>query len=149
MDIETKTHTALHIIKGAIAKTLGAKWTASVWVEGNHGRIAVQYDRKPSDVELEEIQRLTTQKIADDAPIEIINMNRAEAEQRWGDLIYDLFPLPEHIKELTIFNLPGWNVNACNKDHTETTGEVGKVMITKTRYRNSKQLLEVSFDVLG
>lgn len=148
MNIETKTHTALHIVKGAIAKSLGAKWTASVWVEGNHGRIAVQYDRKPSDSELEEIQKLANLKISENAPIEIINMKREEAEQKWGDLIYDLFPLPERIKELTVFNLPGWNVNACNKNHTDTTGEVGKVIITKTRYRSNKQLLEVSFDVL-
>jgi alanyl-tRNA synthetase len=148
MNIETRTHTALHIVKGAIAKTLGAKWTSSVWVEGNHGRIAVQYDRKPSNEELEEIQILTNKKIDENAPIDVINIDRKDAEKRWGDLIYDLFPLPEHITELTVFNLPGWNVNACNKDHTSTTGEIGNVVITKTRYRNNKRLLEVSFELV-
>ena len=147
MNIETKTNTALHVVKGAIAKTLGVKWTASVWVEGNHGRIAVQYDKKPTEDEIAEIQRLTSQKISEDASIEVVEMNRGDAEDRWGEIIYDLFPLPEHIRELKIFNLPGWNVNACNKEHTSTTGEIGNVIITKARFRNSKQLLEVSFDV--
>ncbi len=82
-----------------------------------------------------------------DDPIEIHRLSRREAEVRWGDAIYDLFPLPEHIKELTIFELPGWNMNACNKEHTASTGPVGAIKISKARYRATKQLLEISFDV--
>ena len=33
-DLETKTHSALHVLKGALVKVLGVneKWTASVYV---------------------------------------------------------------------------------------------------------------------
>jgi alanyl-tRNA synthetase len=149
MSVETRSHTALHVVKGAIVKVLGdgAKWSAGASVDGGHGRITVQFDRKPTDEEVTEIERLANLKIEEDQPIEIHYMSRADAEARWGDLIYDLFPLPQHITELQIFHLPGWNVNACNKEHTQSTGGVGGLAITKTRYRNKKQLLEVSFDL--
>ncbi len=149
MSVEERTHTALHIVKGAIVKVLGedAKWSTSAAVEGNHGRIAVEFNRKPTDQELAEIQKKVDEKIREDAAIEIHNMSRSEAEKRWGDWIYDKFPLPESIQQVSVFHLPDWNVNACNKKHTQTTGEVGSVKITKTRYRNNKQVLEVSFDL--
>ena len=149
MDIETRTHTALHIVKGAIVKVLGAdaKWSTSASVEGTHGRIAVEYNRKPTDQEIAAIQRKVDEKILEDAAIETYTMSRREAEQRWGDWIYDKFPLPDTIQTVSIFHLPDWNVNACIKKHTETTSQVGKITITKTRYRNSKQVLEVSYEV--
>jgi len=149
MSIEDRTHTALHIVKGAIVKVLGedAKLSTSAAVDGSHGRIAVEYNRKPSEEEIAEIQAKVDEKIREDASIEIHEVTRGDAEKRWGDWIYDKFPLPESIQRLSVFYLPDWNVNACNKKHTTTTGQVGTVKITKTRYRNNKQMLEVSFDV--
>ena len=149
MSIEERCHTALHIVKGAIVQVLGedAKWSTSAAVDGSHGRIAVEYNRKPTESEIQRIQEKIDQKIAEDAAIEIHKMSRRDAETRWGDWIYDKFPLPESIQEVTIFHLPDWNVNACNKKHTDTTGEIGSVKITKSRYRNSKQVLEVSYEL--
>ena len=147
MSLETRTHTALHVVKGAIFRVLGAKWSTSAASEGGHGRIAVEFDRKPTDEELVEIQRFVDLKIGEDAPIEVLEMSRRDAEARFGDYIYDKFPLPESIQTLRVFHLPGWNVNACNKTHTRSTGEVGKVTISKIRYRGGKGVLEVSFDV--
>jgi alanyl-tRNA synthetase len=148
-DLETRTHTALHLVKGALVKVLGdkARWTTSAYVDGNHGRIHIEFDRKPSDEEIRLIEEKVNQVIMEDRDIEVLKLNREEAEERWGDWIYDRFPIPEEIRELDIFHLPGWNVNACNKKHTETTGEVGKISIIKTRFRNSRNELEVSYEV--
>jgi alanyl-tRNA synthetase len=146
MSVEVRTHTSLHVLKGAAAKVLGVKWTSGVSVNGSHGRLTVQFERKPTNNEISKIEEEANAKIEEDAAIEIHEMERAEAEERWGDLIYDLFPLPASITRLTIFRLPGWNVNACNKEHTKTTGEIGHLKITKTRFRASKRLLEISFE---
>ena len=150
MSIETRCHTALHIVKGAIVNVLGedAKWSTSANVDGAHGRIAIEFNRKPTDEEIQRIQEKIDEKIAEDVSIEIHNMSRADAEKRWGDWIYDKFPLPESIQQLTVFYLPDWNVNACNKKHTETTAQIGTVKLTKTRYRNSKQVFEISYDII-
>jgi len=147
MSLEVRTHTALHVLKGAVQKVLGAKWTAGVYDEGSHGRLTVQLDRKPSDEEMARVEEEANTKIGEDTPVEELELDRAEAEERWGDAIYDLFPLPSSITRLKILHIPGWNVNACNKTHTETTGEIGRIKIAKTRYRTTKQLLEISFDI--
>jgi len=148
-DIEARTHSALHVLKGAVVKVLGmdAKWTASVYIDGNHGRLTVKYNRKPSEEEIRRIEEEANKKIREDVNILIHDMDREEAEERWGDLIYDLFPIPESIRRLTIVEIPGWNVNACNKLHVNKTGEIGRLEIKKYRFRKRKELLEISFDI--
>jgi len=147
VSVEIRSHTGLHVIKGAIQKVLGAKWTTGVSVNGSHGRISVEFDRKPSQSEVDLIEQYANDKIREDVPVEVFHMRRGAAEERWGDIIYDKFPLPESITELSICVIDGWNVNACNKEHTSSTGEIGSLRIAKTRFRASKRLLEISFDI--
>jgi len=146
-EVEVKTHTALHVVKGAIRKVLGAKWTATTYVKGNHGRITVQFYRKPSQEEIKRIEELSNMKVKENVPVEIIEMERDKAEEKFGDEMYDLFPIPEHVKKLKIVIIEGWNINACNKPHTKRTGEIGKITIRKVRFRRKKNLLEISFNV--
>ena len=145
--METRTHTALHVVKGAAQKVLGAKWTAGVFVQGNHGRLTVQFDRTPSEDEIKRIEAEANGKVGEDAKVETIEMKRKEAEEKFGDIIYDLFPLPESIQDLKICNIEGWNMNCCNKEHCNTTGEIGKITLGKLRFRENKKLLEIPFDV--
>jgi alanyl-tRNA synthetase len=147
MSLEVRTHTALHILKGAVQKILGAKWTAGVHAKNSHGRLTVQLKRKPSDEEVAKVEEEANRKIKEDTTLEELEIERTEAEELWGDAIYDLFPLPPSITRLKILHIPGWNVNACNKTHTRTTGEIGRLEIAKTRYRATKQQLEISFDI--
>jgi alanyl-tRNA synthetase len=147
---EVRTHTALHVLKGAVVKVLGegAKWTASVYVNGNHGRLTVKFSRKPSEEEIAEIERLANEKVRENVPVEVYELPREEAEKRFGKDMYDLFPIPPEIKMLKVVVIEGWNVNACNKEHTKTTGEVGEIKIRKVRFRRSKGLLEIGFEIL-
>jgi len=148
--MEVKTHTALHVLKGAVVKVLGeeAKWTASVYVNGSHGRLTVKFNRKLSKEEIKEIEKLANEKIRENVPILVYELPREEAERRFGEDMYDLFPIPEEVKTLRVVVIEGWNVNACNKEHTKTTGEIGEIKIRKVRFRKSRELLEISFDVL-
>ena len=150
MNEEVRAHTALHVVKGAVVKVLGekAKWTAGVYVSGNHGRLTVKFDRKPTPEEVAEIERLANGKVEENVPIEVYELPREEAEKRFGEDMYDLFPVPEEVNTLKVVVIDGWNVNACNKEHTRTTGEIGEIKIRKVRFRKSKELLEISFDVL-
>jgi len=78
----------------------------------------------------------------------VYTLPRDEAERRFGEDMYDLFPIPEEVKTLKVVVIENWNVNACNKEHTNTTGEIGRIKIRKVRFRKSKELLEISFDVI-
>jgi len=149
MNAEIRTHTALHVLKGAVVKVLGedAKWTASTHVRGNRGVLTVKFSRKPTPEEIAEIERLTNEKIRENVPVEVYELPREEAEERFGEEMYDLFPVPEEVRTLKVVVIEGWNVNACNKEHTKTTGEIGEIKIRKVRFRRSRGLLEVSFEV--
>jgi alanyl-tRNA synthetase len=148
---DVRSHTAIHILKGAVVSVLGrgAKWSASAYSQGTHGGLTVQFDRKPTDEEMVKVEEAANAKIREDATTEMHEMARSDAEARWGDDIYDLFPLPAELKVVKVFHLPDWNVNTCGKQHCEKTTEVGGIKIAKWRYRANKQLLEMSFDVTG
>ncbi|MDI3475848.1 MAG: alanyl-tRNA synthetase [Thermococcaceae archaeon] len=148
--IEVRTHTALHVVKGAVVKVLGeeAKWTASTYVKENRGVLIVKFSRKPTAEEVAGIERLANEKVEEDVPIEVYELPREEAEKRFGEDMYDLFPIPPDVRTLRVVVIEGWNVNACKEEHAGTTGEVGEIRIRKVRFRPNKELLEVSFEVL-
>jgi alanyl-tRNA synthetase len=146
---ELRTHSAVHVVKGAVQKVLGAKWTASVYVSGGHGRLTVQFDRKPSDEEMARVEREANQKIAEGAELLEFEMEKQEAEGHFGDAIYDLFPVPSGVTILKIVRIPDWNINCCNQGHVDSTAEIGRVKLGKPRFRNAKRELEIEFDLAG
>ncbi|MHA2497313.1 MAG: alanyl-tRNA editing protein [Candidatus Hodarchaeales archaeon] len=147
--METRTHTALHVLKGAARKALGddAKWTAGVRATEDSGRLTLQFNRKPTEEEIKDIENQANTIIQKNLPILIHQMTQEEARERYGDEHLDLFPIPKEIKTITVLEIPDWNTNACNRSHTNTTGEVGQIKIRKTRFRLAKQRLEISFAI--
>ena len=127
---------------------LGAKKTASVYVEGRHGRLTVQFERKPTDEEMARIEKLANEKVAEGSEVLEFEMEKQEAEGHFGEAIYDLFPLPPGATRLRIVRIPDWNINCCNERHVENTLQVGKMKLGKARFRNSKRELEIEFDLV-
>jgi len=151
---EVRTHTALHIVKGAAVRVLGeqALWTASTYVKGRHGRITVTCERKPTEEEVKRIEELANEAVQKNLKIEVVELPRREAEEKYGKVIYDLFPVPEHVQLLKIVIVRDadgsiWNINACNREHLPSTKCIGRVKIDDWRFRASKKLLEISFDI--
>lgn len=151
---EVRTHTALHVVKGAVVKVLGedALWTASTHVSGKHGRLTVTCSSKPDEEQIKKIEELANSKVLSDLRVEKVVMLREDAEKTYGQVIYDLFPVPPEVKELTlviIYDVDGsiWNINACNKEHLPSAGPIGEILLEKPRYRASKKLLEIPFNI--
>ena len=88
------------------------------------------------------------EKVRENVPVLVYELPREEAEERFGEEVYDLFPVPEEVKTLKVVVIEGWNVNACKEEHTRTTEEIGAIRIIKVRFRRSKELLEIGFEVL-
>jgi alanyl-tRNA synthetase len=137
----------LHVLKGALEKTMGIRWTTSVFTNGEKGRLAVKFDRNPTPEELKRVESEANQKVAENVEIIEFEMDKDEAERHFGDAIYDVFPLPPGLTRLSIVRIPDWNVNCCNKKHAASTGEVGNITIEKTRFRGSKEILEIGYRV--
>ncbi len=147
MSYEVRTHSALHVLKGAAQKVLGVKWTTSTSSREDHGRLTVQFDRKPTREELHRIEQDANRKVIEGAEILEFEMERHEAENHFGDQIYDLFPVPASITRLKLVRIPDWNVNCCVERHLETTSGIGRIRLEKTRFRNSRKELELEFRV--
>ena len=146
---EVRTHSGLHVVKGAAEQVLGTKKTASVYVSGRHGRLTVQCERKPSNEEMRRVEKAANEKIAEGTEVLEFEMEKAEAEGHFGSEIYDLFPVPAEVTRLKIVRIPDWNINCCNERHVENTLQVGKIRLGKVRFRNSRRELEIEFDVTG
>ncbi len=144
---ETRTHTAVHVLKGAAQKVLGAKWTASVYVSEGHGRLTVQFDRKPTVEELARIEQAANDKVVEGVEVVEFEMEREEAEKHFGDAIYDLFPVPSGATRLRIVRIPDWNINCCVERHVDHASQVGKIRLGALRFRNSRKELELEFDL--
>lgn len=144
----TRTHTTLHVLKGAVQTVLGAELTTGVFVQEMQGRLTVQFNRKPTDTEIEKIESASNKKIEECLEIEEFEMSRAEAEHMYGTTMYDAFPVPDHIKKLNIVRIPDWNLNACNHPHLKNTSEIGKIHIRKVRFRKAREQLEISFEII-
>ncbi|MEO3993876.1 MAG: alanyl-tRNA editing protein [Desulfurococcaceae archaeon TW002] len=152
---EVRTHTAIHVLKGAVVRVLGegSLWTASTHVSGKHGRLTVTCLSKPSDEQVRKIEELANKKVLEDLRVEVKNIPRTEAEKTYGNIIYDLFPVPPDVEELTIIVVRDtdgsiWNINACNKEHLQSTRFIGEIVLEKPRFRASKKLLEIPFNVI-
>jgi alanyl-tRNA synthetase len=142
-----KVDSALHVIKGAVQKVTGATVTTAVGADRNLGRLAVEFERDLTEDEKKRIEELANGKIKENVEVQTLRMARGEAESKFGNLMYDKFPVPGHIKELTIVFIPDWNVNCCIGEHTKTTGEIGSIRIRKTKFKGTKKELEIAFEV--
>jgi alanyl-tRNA synthetase len=136
------------VLKGAVQQVLGAKWTASVFVSGTHGRLTVQFDRKPTAEEVERIEQLANEKVSEGAEVLEFEMEKDEAEGHFGNAIYDLFPVPSSVTRLKIVRIPDWNINCCIENHVENTSQVGRIRLGAPRFRNSRKELELEFDLV-
>jgi len=145
---DLRTHSALHILKGAVQKVLGTEWTSSVFVSGENGRLTVRADRKPTREEVTRIEEETNAKIREGAEILEFEMEREEAEKHFGNAIYDLFPIPKAVTRLRIVRIPDWNINCCGEKHLEDTSQMGEIKLGSVRFRNNEKLLEINFRVL-
>jgi len=138
---------ALHVLKGAVQKVLGTKLTTSVFADGSRGRLTVECFKRPTDEQMIEIEELAFEKIKEGVPIHMFEMDRKEAEEIYGNDIYDRFPVSNHIQKLDLTEIEDWNINCCMGPHHPTTGEVPPITIRKWRYRDSKSELELSFEL--
>jgi alanyl-tRNA synthetase len=149
---QIRSHTALHVIKGAVQKILGANITNGVWIGDGKARLCVEFDRKPSEDEMEAVIGAANGCIGKDLPIANEELERTRAEEKYGSAIYDAYPVPPEVKVLRIVSISDggmiWNVNACIKPHTRTTGDIGKIEMDHWRFREPKGTLEISFKIL-
>jgi len=145
---EFRTHSALHVLKGAVVAVLGPRKTASTHVSGTHGTLTILMERKPTPEEVADIEAAANRKVAENAEVLQFKMEKAEAEAHFGTAMYDVFPVPD-VKLLTVVRITDWEVNCCSAKHIDTTGELAAIKIDAVRFREARGLLELEFNTGG
>ena len=150
--------TGLHIIKGAMVKALGiptARTTMSVHFSDRPftgsitvGNCADGKLYKLDDAMKREIERYSNEVITQNVPCSIHrDLKREDAERRFGDEMYDFYPVPSTVEVLSVLEIRGWNVNCSNKTLCRSTGEVIALKVGKCKFNGNKKELTVYFTV--
>ena len=125
-----RTHTAMHILCGVMWQ----RWQRVV-TGGNmdtlSGRMDFELDEFPPGF-AEQIQELCNEEVAANRPVAVSFLPRSEAVldrdliRTKGNLI------PEAVEEIRVVDIVGLDKQADGGTHVASTGEVGRIEITKT-----------------
>lgn len=125
-----RTHTALHALSGIVFRDYGAKVTG-----GNMEPGVARMDFELESISQEfgrEVEEKLNAALAEDHPVHVSFLPRAEALAD-PDLIRTKVNLiPEHVDPIRVIDLEGLDKQADGGTHVRSTAEVGRVRVAKT-----------------
>ena len=126
-----RTHTALHALSGVVFTDFGAKVTGGNMDSGGVARMDFELDGISQEFGQEVEQRLNA-RLADDVPVHVHFLPRAEALAD-PDLIRTKVSLiPESVDPIRVIDITGIDKQADGGTHVASSGEVGRVRVVKT-----------------
>jgi alanyl-tRNA synthetase len=134
-------HSATHIIALSARKILGEHiWQAGAQKEVDKARLDLSHYKRITDEELKEIEMLANKIVMKNARIDIIWMDRNEAERKFGFTLYQGgVPTGDKIRVVKIDE----DVEACAGTHCRSTGMIGPIKILRTeRVQDGVERLE-------
>lgn len=125
-----RTHTALHALSAVVFRDHGAKVTGGN-MEPGVARMDFELEAISQDFGREVEDELNA-ALAEDRPVRVSFLPRAEALAD-PDLIRTKVNLiPEHVDPIRVIEIEGLDRQADGGTHVRSTGEVGRVRVTKT-----------------
>lgn len=125
-----RTHTALHALSGIVWRGYGAKVTG-----GNMEPGVARMDFELESISVEfgrEVEDKLNAALAEDHPVRVSFVPRAEAVAD-PDLIRTKVNLiPEHVDPIRVIDIEGLDKQADGGTHVRSTAEVGPVRVAKT-----------------
>ncbi|MEM1630342.1 MAG: alanine--tRNA ligase [Saccharolobus sp.] len=121
-------HTVTHIILAAAKKVLGDHvWQAGAEKTPEKGRLDITHHKPLTENEIREIEDLANKIISDRRPVTPIEMNRMEAEIKYGVSIYE-GGVPDSAI-IRLLEIKDWDIESCGGTHVSNTSEIGSVKI--------------------
>ena len=125
-----RTHTAMHILCGVMWQ----RWQRVV-TGGNmdtlSGRMDFELDEFPPGF-AEQIQELCNEEVAADRPVAVSFLPRSEAVLDRDLIRTKVNLIPEAVEEIRVVDIVGLDKQADGGTHVASTGQVGRIEITKT-----------------
>lgn len=125
-----RTHTALHALSGVIWRGYGAKVTGGNMDVGT-ARMDFELDEMSGEFG-REVEAKLNGVLSENRPVRVLFMPREEALSD-PDLIRTKVNLiPESVDPIRVIDIEGIDRQADGGTHVRSTGEVGRVLVTKT-----------------
>lgn len=127
-EITTKYHTATHLLHQALRDVLGTHvQQKGSNITSQRLRFDFSHPDKLTSPQIDQIENLINQKIAENLPVTKVEMPKAQALTE-GALAF----FPEKYPDTTSVYLIGdYSKELCGGPHVNSTGEIGRIKITK------------------
>jgi len=127
-----RLHTATHIINFSLREILGNH----VWQNGSNlkteiGSLDVTHYENLTIDEIQKVEKLANKVIFENRKVTIEELDRAEAEKKYGFILYQGGAIPQ--KTLRVVKVFDNDIEACGGLHMESTGGIGMVKIVDTQ----------------
>ena len=139
-----RTHTALHILCGVIWNEWGVAVTGGN-MEPLSARMDFEFDPLPEGFG-PRVEQLVNDELAADRPIEVSFLPRSTAVMDEDLIRTKVSMIPESVPEIRVVDIVGLDKQADGGTHVRTTGEVGRIRVTKTESKgkgNKRIRLEI------
>jgi alanyl-tRNA synthetase len=131
-EINTKYHTATHLLHAALRQILGSHVQQSGSnITPDRLRFDFTHSEKLTDEQLKNVENLVNQKINESLPVTVETMPFAEAQSK-GALAFFGNKYPEIVTVYTVGSLDSFfSKEVCTGPHVKNTSELGKFEIIK------------------
>jgi misacylated tRNA(Ala) deacylase len=139
-----RTHSALHVLCGVIWN----EWRVPVTggnMEPLSARMDFEFDPLPEGFGAR-VEELVNEELAADRPIRIEFLDRGAALEDEDLIRTKVNMIPESVHEIRVVDIVGLDKQADGGTHVHSTGEVGRIRVTKTESKgkgNKRVRLEV------
>jgi alanyl-tRNA synthetase len=123
-----RLHTATHLLQAALREVLGtgvAQRGSNITAE--RLRFDFSFERKMTDEEVKEVERLVNVAIEADAPVVCEEMTVDEAKDSGAIGLFG----DKYGERVKVYSMPGFSKEICGGPHASHTGELGKFIIKK------------------
>jgi alanyl-tRNA synthetase len=123
-------HTSTHILNGAARHVLGEHvWQAGALKDVDRSRLDITHYAQLTREEIVEIENRANMVVRMNIPVEVLKLQRNDAEKRYGFRLYQGGVVPG--KEIRVIKIGDWDIEACGGVHCSRTGDVGLIKIIR------------------
>lgn len=130
--ILTQMHTGTHVIAASARQVLGPHiWQAGASNTQIKSRLDITHYERLTEDETKKIEETANKIIKEDIKVNVTELKRSEAEQKYGFTIYQGGGSPG--KLVRIVKIKDVDTEACGGTHVKKTGDIEELKITGTR----------------
>ena len=127
-EIETKYHTATHLLNAALKEVLGSHvHQKGSNITAERLRFDFSHPEKVSKEDLEKVENLVNEKIKEDLPVSFEVMDKEDAIKNGAEGMF----LDRYDQEVKVYSIGDFSKEICGGPHVNHTGELGHFKIKK------------------